>query len=96
MSKRRTYTKEFKQESVQYLLSHPDKTITEVSESLGIRRDLLNRWKLDNEKHGDKSFPGKGNPRDEELFKLKKQLADAEEERDILKKALAIFSKGQK
>ena len=96
MGKRRTYSKEFKEESVQYLLSHPEKTITAVAESLGIRRDVLNRWKQEKIKHEDKSFPGKGNPRDEEMFKLKRELADAKEERDILKKALAIFSKGQK
>ncbi|MDA3938795.1 MAG: transposase [Spirochaetia bacterium] len=68
MGKRRTYSNEMKEESVQYLLSHPEKTITAVAESLGIRRD-------------------------EELFKLKRELADTKEERDILKKALAIFSK---
>jgi len=40
------------------------------------------------------AFPGKGRlkPHEEELRLLKKQLRDAEEERDILKKALAIFS----
>jgi|SaaInlV_200m_DNA_2_1039689.scaffolds.fasta_scaffold26882_2 transposase len=96
MGKRRTYSNEMKEESVQYLLSHPEKTITAVAESLGIRRDVLNRWKQEKLKHNEKSFPGKGNPRDEELFKLKRELADTKEERDILKKALAIFSKGQK
>ena len=96
MGKRRTYSNEMKEESVQYLLSNPEKTITAVAESLGIRRDVLNRWKQEKLKHNEKSFPGKGNPRDEELFKLKRELADTKEERDILKKALAIFSKGQK
>lgn len=96
MNKRRTYAKEFKQESVQYLLNHPEKTVTEVSSSLGIRRDLLSRWILEYKKAGEKSFPGKGNPRDEEIFNLKKQLANSQEENEILKKALAIFSKGQK
>ena len=96
MGKRRTYSNEMKEESVQYLLIHPEKTITAVAESLGIRRDVLNRWKQEKLKHNEKSFPGKGNPRDEELFKLKRELADTKEERDILKKALAIFSKGQK
>ena len=96
MGKRRTYSNEMKEESVQYLLSHPEKTITAVAESLGIRRDVLNRWKQEKLKYNEKSFPGKGNPRDEELFRLKRELADTKEERDILKKALAIFSKGQK
>ncbi len=44
------------------------------------------------------AFPGKGHlkPQDEELRRLRKKLADVEEERDILKKALAIFSKEPK
>jgi transposase len=83
MGKRRTYSKEFKEESVQYLLSHPERTITADTDSLGIRRDILNRWKNEKLNHNEKSFPGKGNPRDEELFKLKKDLEDAKEERDI-------------
>ena len=44
------------------------------------------------------AFPGKGRmkPHEEELMKLRKKLADVEEEREILKKALAIFSKHRK
>jgi transposase len=40
-----------------------------------------------------RAFPGHGNPRDEELTRLRKELADVKMERDILKKAVAIFSK---
>jgi transposase len=40
-----------------------------------------------------KAFPGKGNPRDAEIAKLKKELAIVTEEREILRKAVAIFSK---
>ncbi len=44
------------------------------------------------------SFPGKGRlkPQDEELARLQKELSAVREERDILKKALAIFSKHPK
>jgi len=44
---------------------------------------------------GKQSFPGVGHLRtyDEENQRLKRELADVQEERDILKKALAIFSK---
>ena len=40
------------------------------------------------------AFPGKGHlkPADEQMRCLKKELTDVKEERDILKKALAIFS----
>jgi transposase len=44
------------------------------------------------------AFPGKGRlkPADEELRRMKRALADVTQERDILKKALAIFSKEPK
>ena len=96
MGKNRTYDKEFKIDSVQYLLNNPDKSVTEVAESLGVRRDALSRWKHEFLKDKDKSFPGKGIPKDQEFMDMKKQLLQAKEENEILKKALAIFSRGQK
>ncbi len=45
---------------------------------------------------GDGTFVGKGNlrPEDAELRRLQKELEEVKEERDILKKALGVFSKG--
>jgi transposase len=90
---RKKYTKEFKLECVQYLLKYPDKTNTEVASELGIKQDVLSRWKREYEQNSDKAFPGNGNPVEAELFQLRKELSSVKEERDILKKALAIFSK---
>lgn len=89
---RRKYTKDFKLECVQYLLKS-DKTNTAIAAELGIKQDVLSRWKREYEKSSDKAFPGNGNPVEAELFQLRKELASVKEERDILKKALAIFSK---
>jgi transposase len=95
--KRRRYTKEFKDDAVQYLINHPEKSITDAAANLGVKRDLLSRWKKERELHGKQSFPGNGNIQDDdELIKLRRKLADSQEENEILKKALAIFSKGQK
>lgn len=94
MRERRKYTKEFKKESVEYSLSQPGKTITEVAKALGIKPDILSRWKIEYNKNKTNAFPGNGNPKDKELFELKKQIADLREENEILKKAAAIFSKG--
>jgi transposase len=46
---------------------------------------------------GSDGFPGKGNIKasEKELHELKKKLKEAEEEKEILKKALAIFSSAQ-
>lgn len=54
---------------------------------------MLQRWKREASEEGRKPFPGSGHPRDEELSRLRKENAELLEEREILKKALAIFSR---
>lgn len=94
---RRKFDREFKMEAVR-LVAKEGRAVAEVARNLGIHENLLHRWKklyLEDEKY---AFPGKGylKPHDEELRRLKRELADVKEERDILKKALAIFSKRPK
>ncbi len=93
---RRRYTKEFKREAVQ-LAHNRNGQVTEVAINLGIHPNMLQRWMKQYSDDPDHSFPGNGNLKapDEELQQLQKKLRDAEEERDILKKALAIFSRHQ-
>lgn len=95
MSTRRKYDKQFKIDAVN-MLNSGEKTASEVARNLGIRPDLISRWKREFEQQDKKAFTGQGNPRDEEIARLKKELADAKMERDILKKAMAIFSKPEK
>jgi transposase len=91
---RRRFDAEFKGEAVRLIRSGGRKA-SEVARNLGISPQLLHRWKSQLLDDPQNAFPGKGHlkPEDEELRGLKKQLADVTEERDILKKALAIFSK---
>ncbi len=91
---RRRYDAEFKREAVR-LVTDGGRRISEVSRELGITESMLHRWRHEISEDGENAFPGKGHlkPADEELRELKKELADVTEERDILKKALAIFSK---
>jgi len=90
----RKYDKEFKKNAVNLVIDG-GRSVPDVAKSLGIHENLLYRWKAKYLKDKDKAFPGKGNPRDEELARLRKEKANAELERDILKKALAVFSKDQ-
>ena len=93
MSKqRRKYPAEFKKDCIEYFKSS-DKVITEVASELGIRYDLLSRWVREDRENQEKAFPGNGNPIEKELHELRKELREVKEERDILKKAMAIFSK---
>lgn len=95
MSNRRTYDRQFKIDAVK-LLKESGKTITEIADNLGIKRELLSRWKKELADETKKAFTGKGNPRDEEVARLKKEIADLRMERDILKKAMAIFSQPER
>ncbi len=91
---RRSYDREFKVEAVR-LVVEGGRKITEVSRDLNISRYLLHQWRAEYLRDTGHAFPGKGHqkPPEEELRRLKKELADVTRERDILKKALAIFSK---
>lgn len=97
MTKRTTYTKEFKQEAVR-LLERGDKPAIELARELGIRRNLLYKWQEQLRTKGDVAFSGPGRPqsdasKDAEIARLKKELEQIKEERDILKKAAAYFAK---
>ena len=93
---RRTFTPEFKRDAVA-LVVREGKTVSEVARNLGLARSLLQRW-IEQQRDQDRE----GNPRSvretetEEMKRLRKQLRDVTEERDILKKALAYFADDQK
>ena len=90
---RRRYDRAFKIEAVR-LITEERRKVSEVSRELGINPNQLHRWKVKFAEEGQSAFPGKGHllPEQEELRRLRRQLFDVTEERDILKKAMAIFS----
>ena len=67
---------------------------------LGISADLIYRWRRELEQHPDLAFSGNGIKQltqdQKELEHLRKQLKDVIMERDILKKAVSIFSKSDR
>jgi transposase len=95
-NKKRQFTQEFKKEAVEYSLSS-EKSVEEVARDLGISPHNLTRWRKEYRRRGELAFPGHGKenltPQEEKLRKLQKELTDTQIERDILKKALAIFTK---
>jgi len=91
---RRHFTREFKLTAVQ-LVTEKGMPVGKVARDLDIHPNLLHLWRRIFLKEGDKAFTGKGRvkPENAEMRKLRKDLEKAREERDILKKALAVFSK---
>ena len=91
----RTLTKEFKQEAVR-LVQTSGKSAVQIAKDLGISDSALSRWVRESREHPDEAFPGKGHqsPADEELRRLQRENDVLRQERDILKKAIAIFTHG--
>ena len=70
------------------------KSINEIERDLGITPGLLHKWKARMKVDGQPAFPGKGRLKEDEqlIRRLKREVELLRTERDILKKALAIFS----
>jgi len=96
---RRQYDPEFKRNAV-LLTEEPDRSVRDVAENLGIAVDLLYQWRRQFRDKGEIAFPGQGNlaltPDQKRIRELQKKLKDTEMEREILKKAMAIFSRASK
>ena len=96
---RRKYDSEFKRNAV-LLTKERDRSVRDVVESLGIAIDLLYHWRRQFRDKGEIAFPGQGNlaltPEQKRIRELEKKLKDTEMEREILKKAMAIFSRASK
>jgi transposase len=90
---RRTYTREFKLEAVQ-LLETSGRSAPQLERELGIGGGCLYRWRRKFAEEGENAFPGHGRlaPDEERIHQLERENEILRQERDILKKAVAIFS----
>jgi len=91
--KRRQFDRAFKVEAVR-LVREEGRSVAAAARDLGISENLLHRWKQQFSEPGDTAFVGTGNltPDQEELRRLRRENVHLREERDILKKAIAVFS----
>lgn len=95
-AERQRYSREFKIEAVRQLEEGKVSGV-QLALMLGVKRSILYRWKKELATHGpDVSFPGTGKVRTDEqaeIRRLKRELAQVTEERDVLKKAAAYFAR---
>ena len=92
----KTYTPEFKREAVR-LAQTSGKPIAHVARELGISDTSIHQWRKELAEHDSEAFPGSGHQtaQEEELHRLKRELEIVKQERDILKKAVGIFSRNR-
>ena len=91
---RRTFSKEFKLDVINQ--SERCEKITELATDLGLRPALIYRWRAEFKGDPQRSFPGNGvekqTPDEKKIARLQRELADMRMQRDILKKAMGIFT----
>lgn len=94
---RRVFTADFKRNAVE-LAQGSERPTAQIARELGILPGALYRWLDEAREESDgsrKAFVGQGNPRDEELTRLRREVADLRETNEILKKATAIFAQAR-
>ncbi|SFU49931.1 transposase [Butyrivibrio sp. INlla21] len=95
--KNKQHTKQFKLDAVNYCNEHPDLTQAECAKNLGIGVSTLARWQSQFKNNdGDIPVRGSGNyssDEQKEIARLKRELRDAQDALDVLKKAISILGK---
>jgi len=94
---KRSFTAEFKREAVR-LASQPGASRRQVARELGLHPNMLGRWKRAFDAGKWEARPGQSLKTEQqaEIERLRRELAKAQTERDILKKAVAYFAKEPK
>ena len=95
---RQQFDREFKAQAVR-MCEQGDVPSAQIARELGINVKLLYRWRSEAQQAqqtGINAFPGHGHSSDDEVKRLRRELARVEMERDILKKALGVLTQPPK
>jgi transposase-like protein len=94
MTKRKTFSREFKLEAIR-LLDAGQRKVTDLARELGVTPSRLYKWRDQLQRNGEDAFPGNGRRAGEadEIAKLQRELERLREENEILKKAARYFAK---
>ena len=90
------HDKQFKLDAVQYYQEHKDLGVRGCAENLGIGYSTLTKWLKDFRESGDIPVRGSGNyasDEQKEIARLRRELRDAQDAPDVLKKAINILGK---
>ena len=93
-SKRKKHPEAFKIEAVRLLEARGERTIADVAASLGVAENMLHAWRR---KYGSAAEQVRkergGETAEEELKRLRREVTQLRQERDVLKKSVAVFAR---
>jgi transposase len=93
MGRRKRYTEEFKREAVRLVETRGERTIADVAQSLEVAEALLHSWKRAYSDTVAEVRQERGETPEEELKRLRREVAQLRRDKEILKKAAAFFAK---
>ena len=94
-----TYEKSFKEEAVQL---SDEIGVKKAAEQLGISYNTLTDWRYKQKRHGSQAYVGSGHkrmsrdPKEQEIYELRKENAELRRSNEILQEALGFFAKNRK
>ena len=92
--RRNNRTEEFKREAVRLLENRGERTVADIAASLGVAENLLHAWKR---KFGSAAEQVRrergGETPEDELKRLRREVTQLRQERDVLKKSVAVFAR---
>jgi len=91
--KRKRYSEEFKAEAVRLVEQRGDRTVAEIAQSLGVAENMLHAWKR---QHEPSLSNDRGESPEQELHRLRREVADLKRDRDALVKSIAVFVRDRK
>lgn len=93
MGKRRTYTDEFRREAVRLMMTRGERSVADVAASLGVAENLLHGWRKKYPDTAEAVRRERGETPEDELKRLRREVAQLKRDKEILKKAAAFFAK---
>ena len=92
--KRKKHAEEFKREAVRLLEARGERTVTNITTNLNVAQNMLHSWKR---KYGSAAEQVRrergGETPEDELKRLRREVTQLKQERDVLKKSVAVFAR---
>ncbi len=91
MAKRKQYTEEFKREAVRLLVTRGERSASDVAKGLGVAESMIYQWRKLFSDVEITARNGRGESKDEELSRLRREVTVLRKEREVLKKSIMFF-----
>jgi transposase len=91
MAKRKRYTEKFKREAVRLLVTRGETPAREIARSLGVTGGQLYQWRRQFSDIEESARNDRGESRDEELVRLRKEVLQLRKEKEVLKKSALLL-----